>query len=158
MKMTQFSSHAFVTFTSSSDYVSASSVTSESSTSLVEVSSLNGLSANGASLQGGTSIDDLIAEQDDETLSLMRQARQELSESLRAVQPVNIRTLRLNKGWTQRELAERVDMSQPQIARLEKYIGDPCLSSIKRIAVALGVGADEIVSGWPGMSKMAEIA
>jgi len=119
---------------------------------------LDGQKMSSVSLPGGTSIDDLIAGQDEETLSLMRTARQELAQGLAKTQPANIRTLRLAKGWTQQELARAVGMSQAQIARLEKYQGDPCLSSIRRLANVFNVGADEIVAAWPGMKRITEPA
>jgi DNA-binding XRE family transcriptional regulator len=160
MKTTLNSSHVSVTFTSNSDFLSpknASSVETETSP-VVTTFMLDGQKMSSVSLPGGTSINDLIAQQDEETLALMRMARQELSQGLAKVQPANIRTLRLAKGWTQQELAREVGMSQAQVARLEKYQGDPCLSSIRRLADAFGVGADEIVAAWPGMKRMAEPA
>ena len=46
--------------------------------------------------------------------------------------------LRLMRGLTQRELAERVGTKQPNIARLENGRVEPSLSLLKRLAEALG--------------------
>jgi len=44
---------------------------------------------------------------------------------------------RTNRGWTQRDLAERVGVSQPLIARLEAGDRDPRLSTLVAISRAL---------------------
>jgi DNA-binding Xre family transcriptional regulator len=47
---------------------------------------------------------------------------------------------RLKRGWTQTELAQQVNMQQPNIARLERGNYDRVsLATLKRIAKALGV-------------------
>lgn len=45
---------------------------------------------------------------------------------------------RLKKGISQRELAKRVGTSQAAISRIESMNGNPSLSFLKRISVALG--------------------
>lgn len=44
---------------------------------------------------------------------------------------------RNNRGWSQRELAERVGVSQPLIARLETGERDPRLSTMVAVSRAL---------------------
>lgn len=46
---------------------------------------------------------------------------------------------RLELGWTQQELAEKVGTKQGSISRLENASGHPSFSFIKRVARALGV-------------------
>src|SRR3990172_7316212 len=46
--------------------------------------------------------------------------------------------LRLLKGWTQQQLAERVGTSQSAIARLENGNASPTLRFVRRVANALG--------------------
>ncbi len=55
-------------------------------------------------------------------------------------------TLRLEAGLSQSELAARMDMQQPNIARLEKKPGDPSMTTLKRLAAALGVTVDAVVA------------
>lgn len=44
---------------------------------------------------------------------------------------------RNNRGWSQRQLAERVGVSQPRIARLETGERDPRLSTMVAVSRAL---------------------
>ena len=45
--------------------------------------------------------------------------------------------LRLSKGWSQEELARRLQTKQSAIARLESGTALPSLSTVKRVAEAL---------------------
>ncbi len=52
-----------------------------------------------------------------------------------------IRSMRDGKQWTQQELAEKVDMNQNAISRLENpFYGKPTLTTLKRLASAFDVG------------------
>jgi transcriptional regulator with XRE-family HTH domain len=42
-------------------------------------------------------------------------------------------------GWSQRELADRAGMKQPQLARLETGQVEPKLDTLERLAKAVGV-------------------
>jgi transcriptional regulator with XRE-family HTH domain len=53
--------------------------------------------------------------------------------------------LRKNRGWTQADLAEAVEISLPQIQRYESGKSQPTLDAIKRISVALGVSSDQLI-------------
>lgn len=46
--------------------------------------------------------------------------------------------LREKHGWSQRELAERAGMKQPQLARLETGQVEPKLDTLQRLAKAMG--------------------
>jgi ribosome-binding protein aMBF1 (putative translation factor) len=46
--------------------------------------------------------------------------------------------LREQHGWSQRELAERAGMKQPQLARLETGQVEPKLDTLQRLAKAMG--------------------
>lgn len=46
--------------------------------------------------------------------------------------------LREKHGWTQRDLAERAGMKQPQLARLETGQVEPKLDTLQRLAKAMG--------------------
>lgn len=54
--------------------------------------------------------------------------------------------LRLAAGLSQSELAEKMDMKQPNIARFEKKPGDPSLSTLQKLATVLGVDIGEIIA------------
>lgn len=46
--------------------------------------------------------------------------------------------LREQRGWSQRELADRAGMKQPQLARLETGQVEPKLDTLQRLAKAMG--------------------
>jgi HTH-type transcriptional regulator/antitoxin HipB len=60
-----------------------------------------------------------------------------LRERARVVAPIV--TARRELGWSQRELAERSGIAQPVIARLEAGDNDPKVSTLSRLAHALGL-------------------
>ena len=45
---------------------------------------------------------------------------------------------RIETGITQKELAQKTGISQADISRLERGIGNPSLNTLKRVAEALG--------------------
>lgn len=55
-------------------------------------------------------------------------------------------TLRLAAGLSQAELADKMDMKQPNIARLEKKPGDPSLSTLQKLAAVLRVDIREVIA------------
>ncbi|MBI4936674.1 MAG: helix-turn-helix transcriptional regulator [Nitrosomonadales bacterium] len=57
----------------------------------------------------------------------------------------SVAQLRLQKGWSQAELAKRAETSQPYIARLELGNVDPQISTVKKLAKALGVSLETMV-------------
>lgn len=86
-------------------------------------------------------IDDLVAEfeQSPETAHAVAQGRKWVAETFYSDQPSSVAQLRLQKGWSQAELARRADTSQPYIARLESGRVDPGVRTVKKIAKALEV-------------------
>jgi transcriptional regulator with XRE-family HTH domain len=60
---------------------------------------------------------------------------------------LNLRRLREKAGWTQMELGNRADMEMATISRLELGVRDPRLSTIVRVAAALGKPTEELVRG-----------
>ncbi len=50
-----------------------------------------------------------------------------------------LRTARLRKGYSQKQLAERLGTSQPHIANLEKGGGDVMLSTAQKLCEALDI-------------------
>jgi putative transcriptional regulator len=63
-----------------------------------------------------------------------------------------IRTFRLERGWTQHDLAQRVGISRLMICLLEQWRRDPSLSLAYRLADAFGKRIDEIFLREPPTS------
>lgn len=56
-----------------------------------------------------------------------------------------VRQFRVDLGWTQGELAKKVDMHQPDLCDLEKGRHAPTLDTVDRVAKALGVSPDKLL-------------
>ena len=61
--------------------------------------------------------------------------------------------LRLAAGLSQSELAEKMSMKQPNIARFEKKPGDPSLSTLQKLATVLGVDIGEVIAAVEAVNK-----
>ena len=59
----------------------------------------------------------------------------------------NIKKQRKNKGWTQKQLAEKMGIKQQQLSRWEKDKIEPAVSSIVAIAKALDVDFNDLFDG-----------
>lgn len=66
----------------------------------------------------------------------VQQAYQELAPRFAIVR--ELIALREQRGWSQRELADRAGMKQPQLARLETGQVEPKLDTLQRLATAMG--------------------
>jgi transcriptional regulator with XRE-family HTH domain len=53
--------------------------------------------------------------------------------------------LRRRKGWTQRDLAREAGVTQTTIVRIEQGTHEPNISTIRKIAEALGVTPAELL-------------
>jgi len=98
-------------------------------------------------LPGALDIDDLVAEfeQSGEAAEAISKGRQWVAKTFYRNQPSSIARLRLEKGWSQAELAKRASTSQPYIARLELGNVDPQVSTVIKIARALGMPVATVV-------------
>jgi len=56
-----------------------------------------------------------------------------------------VRELRTAKGWTQEMLAEEAEMNWLQVGHIERGASDPKLSTILKLARALGVPPGELM-------------
>ncbi len=68
----------------------------------------------------------------------------------------NIRRIRKEKGITQKELGERLDMTQSAIGQFENDKTSPKKDTIEKIASALGVKPSELMKGdsiWETLDK-----
>ncbi|HZU12191.1 MAG TPA: helix-turn-helix domain-containing protein [Chloroflexota bacterium] len=80
------------------------------------------------------------------------EARQAYDAAMRAFQlGEEVRRLRTDRGVSQQELAERMGVAQSVVARLEAGGVEPRLSTLDRVAQALGVELTvHFQSGSPG--------
>ena len=56
-----------------------------------------------------------------------------------------VKSLRLEKGWTQEQLARRADLHRTYIGSIERYERNVSLLNIERIAKAFGVKARDLI-------------
>ena len=56
-----------------------------------------------------------------------------------------VRALRLEKGWTQEELARRADLHRTYIGSIERHERNVSLLNIERIAKALNVNIKDLL-------------
>ncbi len=55
-----------------------------------------------------------------------------------------IRAWREYFNLTQQELAQRAGMSQPSLARLEKIDANPRMSTLQKLAIAMGISIEQL--------------
>jgi hypothetical protein len=96
---------------------------------------------------GFVEIDDLVetAEKDPVSREAIAAGRRAVAGNYYADEPRSLTWYRLNKGWSQKELASRMSTSQSYIARLEAGAIDPQVSTVARLASVLGVTAAELL-------------
>jgi len=95
---------------------------------------------------GAVDIDDLVAEFEavPATAKAIAKGRQWVAKSFYSGRKT-LAALRLQRGWSQAELARQVGTSQSYIGRLETGGIDPQLSTVRKIALALGVPVANLV-------------
>lgn len=76
--------------------------------------------------------------------ALLAEARGDLGEILAADGLVPLAALRLRRGLTQQQLAERSGILQPQLSRIESGAHDIMTATAVRLAAALEVSVGEI--------------
>ena len=59
----------------------------------------------------------------------------------------NIRTARKDAGLTIAKLAEKADLGDSHVGKIERAQGIPSLESLVKIANALGIGLDHLMNG-----------
>jgi len=75
----------------------------------------------------------------------LARARQQVAAALPKDTKFPLTQLRLRAGLSQADLAKLLNTHQPAIARLENGFSDPRLTTIKKLAAALGVSEAEIL-------------
>jgi transcriptional regulator with XRE-family HTH domain len=63
-----------------------------------------------------------------------------------------LRRSRRQKGWHQADLADAAGVGIATIRRIEQETMDPRLSTVRRIAMALGIPAEWLLCGFPESS------
>jgi DNA-binding XRE family transcriptional regulator len=82
-------------------------------------------------------------EQDPSQLNALTAARQRIADRLPA-SGITLAKLRLQKGWSQKRLADAIGTSQPHIARIENGRDNVLLATANALARALSVSLDEV--------------
>lgn len=75
----------------------------------------------------------------------LERARQQVAAALPKDTKFPLTRLRLRAGLSQADLAKLLNTHQPAIARLENGLSDPRLTTIKKLATALGVSEADIL-------------
>lgn len=58
-----------------------------------------------------------------------------------------VRLLRLDRGWTQEELAHRTGLNRSYMSEVERGKSDVSLSTLQKIAKTLGISLAELLTG-----------
>ncbi len=66
------------------------------------------------------------------------------SQSARRVLARNLRRLRLERGWSQDDLAAEAKMRQALVSAIEVGAANPTLASLEKLAATLGVALAEL--------------
>ena len=64
---------------------------------------------------------------------------------LRAVLAYNMRVYRVNRGWSQEELARQCGLDRTYVSAVERKRWNIALSNIEKMAVALGIHAYQLL-------------
>lgn len=93
-----------------------------------------------------TSIGDLVAQWDADPArrKVMQAARHWAAREFHGADGGTLRTLRLQKGLSQQQLASTIGTSQPHIARIEGGADNLNIDTCRRIARALGIDLNTI--------------
>ena len=104
---------------------------------------------------GFVDIDALVedAEQDTATREAIAVARQAVADHYYADGPRTLAWYRLRKGWSQKELAARMNTSQSYIARLEAGAIDPQVSTVTRMSTVLDVLPADLLAAIAGAPR-----
>jgi len=97
--------------------------------------------------EGFEDIDVLVerAEHDPVAKQAIAAGRRAVADHFYSKGPRTLAHYRLHKGWSQKELAAQLGTSQSYIARLEAGVIDPQVSTLKRLAAALGIPPAEVL-------------
>lgn len=63
-----------------------------------------------------------------------------------------VKEIRIKQGFSQLQLGEKMNISQQAIAKYEHLIDQPKLSTVRKLATALGVSIDDLTLSWSSYS------
>ncbi|WP_159011381.1 helix-turn-helix transcriptional regulator [Bradyrhizobium sp. S69] len=66
------------------------------------------------------------------------------SQSARRILARNLRKLRLERGWSQEDLAAEAGMRQALVSAIEVGAANPTLTSLEKLAATLGITLAEL--------------
>lgn len=89
-------------------------------------------------------IDSLIAKLEAQDSKGMQDARKWAAATLYPEEKFTVRSLRLQMGLSQTELAKRMSSSQSHVARIERGTEDIQLSTFRKLAAALQIDLDQL--------------
>lgn len=109
--------------------------------------------------QGMKSIKDLVTtwEKDPQKSSSLKKARIKLARKLDENGAFSLSRIRLMKGLSQTQLAERMGIFQSNIAKIENGKDDVKMSTIENLAVALGESENVIFSAISNQRRKRKI-
>ena len=81
------------------------------------------------------------------------QANKWVANTIYKPEVFNLARLRLEKGYSQRDLAKKMSTSQAQLSRIESGTQDPTLSTLENIATALEEDISRIIEAIIGGRK-----
>ena len=64
---------------------------------------------------------------------------------IRARLGVNVRRLRLEKGWSQEDYADRAGIHRTYVSDIERGARNPTITVVEKLATPLGVKAGELL-------------
>ena len=76
-------------------------------------------------------------------------------EDLKPVFAANLSALRKKKGWTQLELATRLNYSDKAVSKWERGLGLPDISSLRKLSVLLDTDTDSLLAASEKVSALA---
>lgn len=85
---------------------------------------------------------------DPKKAAALQRARRRIAKELDENSVFSIAKLRLNAGLSQSELAAMIGTQQPAIARMEKGMTEPQLSTIQKLAEAFGVPPEAVLKAF----------
>jgi ribosome-binding protein aMBF1 (putative translation factor) len=78
-------------------------------------------------------------ERNDKRRAALKDARSWIADTFHADDGATVRTLRLRKGWSQMQLAQKLKTSQSHIARIERGTENIAIDTCRRLCRALNV-------------------
>lgn len=93
-----------------------------------------------------STIEDLVSEwtQDPATHSELEEGRRWVADQFYGQDGETVRSLRLSKGWSQTQLADRLSTSQSHVARIERGTENLAIQTCRKLADALEIDLNRL--------------